>query len=102
MSVEAFDLLIVGGGKAGKSLAMDLVIGEACFVGPRTVEVTDDAGTHRTLSGTNVVINTGMVPFVPDIPGLRTAEPLTSTSILALESLPASIVIVGRGTTTGY
>ncbi|MDD0859294.1 hypothetical protein NHF46_19320 [Arthrobacter alpinus] len=54
---------------------MDLVIGEAHFTGPRTIDVTDDAGTRRTLSGTNVVVNTGMVPSVPDLPGLRAAAP---------------------------
>ncbi|AIY01849.1 hypothetical protein ART_2250 [Arthrobacter sp. PAMC 25486] len=76
---------------------MDLVIGQARFTGPRTVEVMDDAGTHRTLSGTNVVVNTGMVPLVPDISGLREARPLTSTTILALAELPESIVILGGG-----
>jgi pyruvate/2-oxoglutarate dehydrogenase complex dihydrolipoamide dehydrogenase (E3) component len=89
--------MVAGQRKSFLASGMDLAIGEAHFVVPRTVEVTDDAGTRRTLSGTNVVVNTGMAPFVPDIPGLRAAQPLTSTSILALKSLPRSIIILGRG-----
>lgn len=89
--------MVAGQRKSFLASGMDLVIGEARFTGPRTVDVTDDAGTRRTLSGTNVVVNTGMVPQVPDIPGLRAAEPLTSTSILALAALPESIAILGGG-----
>lgn len=89
--------MVAGQRKSFLGSGMDLVIGEARFTGPRTVEVTDDAGNHRTLSGTNVVLNTGMVPAVPDIPGLRGASPLTSTTILALAELPESIVILGGG-----
>jgi pyruvate/2-oxoglutarate dehydrogenase complex dihydrolipoamide dehydrogenase (E3) component len=89
--------MVAGQRKSFLGSGMDLVIGQARFTAPRTVEVTDDAGTRRLLRGTKVVVNTGMVPFVPDIPGLRAAEPLTSTSILALESLPRSIVILGGG-----
>ncbi len=89
--------MVAGQRKSFLASGMDLVIGEARFTGPRTVEVADDAGTRRSLSGTNVVVNTGMVPLVPDIPGLRQAQPLTSTSILALAELPASIVILGGG-----
>lgn len=89
--------MVAGQRKSFLASGMDLVIGEARFTGPRTIEVTDDAGTHRTLSGTNVVVNTGMVPRVPDLPGLRAAAPLTSTTILTLESLPDSIAILGGG-----
>lgn len=89
--------MVAGQRKSFLASGMDLVIGEARFTGPRTVAVTDDDGTHRTLRGTNVVLNTGMVPLVPDIPGLRAAQPLTSTTILELAQLPESIVIMGGG-----
>ncbi|ALV46454.1 mercuric reductase [Arthrobacter alpinus] len=89
--------MVAGQRKSFLASGMDLVIGEARFTGPRTVEVTDDAGTHRTLRGTNVVINTGMVPLVPDIPGLRATQPLTSTTILQLAELPESLLILGGG-----
>lgn len=89
--------MVAGQRKSFLASGMELLIGEARFSGPRTVDVTDDAGTRRTLSGTNVVVNTGMVPQVPDIDGLRAADPLTSTSILAMAALPESIAILGGG-----
>lgn len=89
--------MVAGQRKSFLASGMDLVIGEARFTESRTIDVTDDAGARRTLRGTNVVVNTGMVPFVPDLPGLRASQPLTSTSILALESLPESILILGGG-----
>ena len=73
--VEDVDLLVIGGGKAGKSLAMDRAkagsnvamverdkIGGTCtarFIAPRTVEVETRDETIRLLRGTDVVINTG-------------------------------------------
>ncbi len=89
--------MVAGQRKSFLGSGMDLIIGQARFTGPRTVEVIDDDGKHRTLTGTNVVVNTGMVPAVPDIPGLREAKPLTSTTILALAELPKSIIILGGG-----
>lgn len=89
--------MVAGQRKSFLASGMDLVIGEARFTGPHTIEVSDDAGTRRTLSGTNVVVNTGMVPSVPDLPGLHAAAPLTSTSILTLAELPESILILGGG-----
>ncbi|MGO4383211.1 dihydrolipoyl dehydrogenase family protein [Specibacter sp. RAF43] len=94
---EVVATMVAGQRKSFLASGMDLLIGRARFVAPRTVEATDDDGARRLLRGTNVVVNTGMVPFVPDIPGLRAAGPLTSTSILALPTLPASIAIVGGG-----
>lgn len=89
--------MVAGQRKSFVASGMDLVIGQARFVAPRTVEVLDSDGNVSTLRGTNVVVNTGMVPFVPDVPGLRAAQPLTSTTILELTELPASIIIVGGG-----
>jgi pyruvate/2-oxoglutarate dehydrogenase complex dihydrolipoamide dehydrogenase (E3) component len=73
------------------------VIGQAKFIGDRTVEVALDDGGTRTITGTNVVINTGMVPYLPPIDGLAGANVQTSESILRLQELPASIVVLGGG-----
>ncbi|WP_026555892.1 dihydrolipoyl dehydrogenase family protein [Arthrobacter sp. 35W] len=89
--------MVAGQRKAFLASGMDLVIGQARFVGERTVEVALDDGGRRTLRGTNVVVNTGMVPFHPPIEGLAGANVLDSNSILALERLPRSIIILGGG-----
>jgi mercuric reductase len=44
-----------------------------------------------------VIIATGARPAVPSIPGLGDVSYLTSTSALALEALPKSLLVVGGG-----
>ena len=78
------------------SAGVELVRGEARFVSERTVEVRtiDEA---RTLLGDVVVINTGLRPAVPKIPGLDAVPYLTSTSIMELGVLPEHLVVLGGG-----
>lgn len=94
---DVVDTMVAGQRKSFLSSGMDLVIGEAKFVADRTVEVALDDGGTRTISGTNVVINTGMVPSLPPIDGIAGAAVQTSESILRLRELPASIVVLGGG-----
>lgn len=89
--------MVAGQRKSFLASGMDLVIGEAKFIGDRTVEVVLDDGGTRTITGTNVVINTGMVPYLPPIDGLAGANVQTSESILRLQELPASMVVLGGG-----
>lgn len=89
--------MVAGQRKSFLASGMDLVIGEAKFIGDRTVEVALDDGGTRTITGTNVVINTGMVPYLPPIDGLAGANVQTSESILRLQELPASVVVLGGG-----
>lgn len=76
---------------------LDLVIGEAVFTGPRTVEVTAPDGSRRTLRGDRVVINTGTRPLVPDLDGLSDVPYLTSETLLELTTLPSQLVVLGGG-----
>lgn len=89
--------MVAGQRKSILASGMDLVIGEAKFVAERTVEIALDGGGTRTITGTSVVINTGMVPFLPPIDGLAGANVLTSESILRLERLPESLIVLGGG-----
>jgi pyruvate/2-oxoglutarate dehydrogenase complex dihydrolipoamide dehydrogenase (E3) component len=78
------------------SAGVELVRGEARFVGERTVEVRTVA-EPRTLRGEVVVINTGLRPTIPAIPGLDTVPYLTSTSIMELSTAPEHLVVLGGG-----
>jgi pyruvate/2-oxoglutarate dehydrogenase complex dihydrolipoamide dehydrogenase (E3) component len=78
------------------SAGVELVRGEARFVGERTVEVRTVA-EPRTLRGDVVVINTGLRPTIPAIPGLEGVPYLTSTSIMELSSAPEHLVVLGGG-----
>jgi pyruvate/2-oxoglutarate dehydrogenase complex dihydrolipoamide dehydrogenase (E3) component len=71
---------------------LQLVRGHARFVAPRTVEV----GGER-YQAPQVVINVGARPALPDLPGLAEVGPLTSSTALALTSLPAHLLILGAG-----
>lgn len=51
----------------------------------------------RRIRGGAVVLATGSSPWAPDIPGLRAAGYLDSTALLDIESLPASLIVLGAG-----
>jgi pyruvate/2-oxoglutarate dehydrogenase complex dihydrolipoamide dehydrogenase (E3) component len=76
---------------------MDFILGEATFTGPRTVEVTLNSGGSRTLRGSDVVVNLGTEPLLPDIDGLADSKVQTSNSLLKLQALPESIIVLGGG-----
>jgi pyruvate/2-oxoglutarate dehydrogenase complex dihydrolipoamide dehydrogenase (E3) component len=70
----------------------ELILGEACFVGPRTVAVD-----QRTLQADLVFINSGARPALPEVPGLESVGPLNSTSIMELDQVPQHLIVLGGG-----
>jgi pyruvate/2-oxoglutarate dehydrogenase complex dihydrolipoamide dehydrogenase (E3) component len=80
-----------------KASGAELVMGEARFTEPKTVEVTLNAGGTRLLRGERVFINVGTRATIPDVPGLAAAAPMTHVEALNLERLPAHLIIVGGG-----
>ncbi len=76
---------------------MDFVRGTARFTGARTVDIATADGQRRVVRGRDVVINTGTVPAVPDLPGLADAQVWTSETILRLDRLPDTLLVVGGG-----
>ncbi len=84
---------------------VELVRGHARFVAPRTVEVgaavssvTAAPGeTRRRLTADTIVINTGLRPAIPPLPGLDDVPYLTSTSVMELVEVPEHLVVLGGG-----
>jgi pyruvate/2-oxoglutarate dehydrogenase complex dihydrolipoamide dehydrogenase (E3) component len=72
--------------------SLELILGEARFVGPRTVVVGG-----RSLESETVFINTGGRPAAPDVEGLERLQPLDSTSIMELERVPDHLLVLGGG-----
>ena len=71
--------------------------GTARFTGPRQVEVTGQ-GEPICLEGTQVFINTGSTPRVPNIEGIHQVLGVyTSAGLMDLDQLPAHLVIIGGG-----
>jgi pyruvate/2-oxoglutarate dehydrogenase complex dihydrolipoamide dehydrogenase (E3) component len=80
-----------------KASGAELVMGEARFTEPKTVQVTLNAGGTRLLRGERVFLNVGTRASIPDVPGLAAAGPMTHVEALNLERLPAHLVIIGGG-----
>ncbi len=75
-----------------------VLTGEAVFRDAHTVEVhTVDRGAV-TVTGRHIVIGTGSQAVIPDIPGLRGAATVaTSTEMLVESRLPERLVVLGGG-----
>jgi pyruvate/2-oxoglutarate dehydrogenase complex dihydrolipoamide dehydrogenase (E3) component len=82
--------------EAFRASGADLIMGQAHFVGPKTVEVTLNDGGTRVLSGDRVFLNLGTRPYVPPIPGLAAAA-MTNIELLELDRLPGQLVVLGGG-----
>lgn len=71
---------------------VDLIFGQACFVGPKTLEVDG-----QTLSADLVFLNVGARPSRPPLPGLDDVPTLDSTSIMELDRVPEHLLVLGGG-----
>jgi pyruvate/2-oxoglutarate dehydrogenase complex dihydrolipoamide dehydrogenase (E3) component/uncharacterized membrane protein YdjX (TVP38/TMEM64 family) len=78
-------------------LGVECLTGSATIATPWSVEVELAGGEKRTLNTRNIVIAAGARPFVPPIPGLKEANPLTSDTVWDLRSLPRRLVVLGGG-----
>ena len=70
----------------------DVFLGEARFAGPKLLRVGDDE-----LRAEQFVLAAGSRPSVPDIAGLSEVPYLTSDTVMRLEALPKSMVVLGGG-----
>jgi probable pyridine nucleotide-disulfide oxidoreductase len=74
-----------------------VVTGRASFVDANSVQVVTDAGPI-TVTARQIVIGTGSVPVVPDLPGLADCPvAVTSAELLPQASRPDRLVVLGGG-----
>jgi mycothione reductase len=66
--------------------------GEARFVAPKVLDVSG-----QEIRGERFVVSVGSRPTVPPIPGLDTVPFHTSDTIMRIDALPRSMIIVGGG-----
>lgn len=76
---------------------LSLIMGEASFTGPHTVEVVLNDGGTRTLTADRIVVNAGTRPFIPPIEGLADVDYLTNASIMELGQVPDHLLVLGGG-----
>lgn len=74
---------------------LDLIFGDASFIGKKTLNVKLNAGGEEEMTAELIFIDTGAKTTVPEINGLKTVPYLTSTTILDLKELPESLIIIG-------
>jgi len=75
----------------------ELIMGNARFVAPRTVEIELRDGGKRTIFGDRVFLDLGSRATVPELPGLRAANPMTHVEALDLDRLPEHLIVLGGG-----
>lgn len=76
---------------------IDVVAGDARFVGHKRLEVTLADGTVTTLTGDRFVIAAGARPTVPDTPGYDHIGIHTSDTIMRIDEIPRRLAVIGGG-----
>jgi len=76
---------------------VEVLFGDARFVGERRVEVHASDGMTRTLIAPIVIINSGARPARPPLSGLDQVPALDSTSIMELDAVPEHLLVLGGG-----
>lgn len=80
-----------------KASGAELLMGEAKFAGPNTLEVRLIEGGSRTIRGERIFLNLGTHAAIPSVPGLAECQPLTHIEILELDRLPEHLIVIGGG-----
>src|SRR5438876_692972 len=76
---------------------VDLLMGEAAFTGPKTLEVRLNNGETRQLTASTILINAGARPAGLSMTGIEDVVTLDSTSIMELDTVPEHLLVVGGG-----
>jgi pyruvate/2-oxoglutarate dehydrogenase complex dihydrolipoamide dehydrogenase (E3) component len=80
-----------------KASGAELIMGNARFIGPRTVEIDLNSGGKRTITGDHVFIDLGSHATIPNLKGLEAAKPMTHVEFLDLDRLPEHLIVLGGG-----
>ncbi len=75
-----------------RAAGASVVAGTARFTGPGRAEVDGEP-----VAFLQALVATGAAPWVPDLPGLAGADPLTSESVWGLDRLPERLLVLGGG-----
>jgi pyruvate/2-oxoglutarate dehydrogenase complex dihydrolipoamide dehydrogenase (E3) component len=80
-----------------KATGAELVMGEAKFAAPHTLEVRLNEGGTRTLAAERIFLNLGTHASIPPVPGLAGCAPLTNIELLELDRVPEHLIVIGGG-----
>lgn len=80
-----------------RAAGLDLLMGEASFTDPKTLEVLLNTGEIRQLTASTIFINAGERPAKLALAGIENVPTLDSTSIMELDTVPEHLLIIGGG-----
>ena len=75
-----------------KNPHIDLLRGTASFLAPDRISVNG-----QEIEADKVIVASGVAPVIPDIPGLAEAGYETNETVMDMQDLPGSMVIIGGG-----
>lgn len=76
---------------------VEVISGRAKLTQPKQIEIDSGQGKKQTIQAEKVVIATGSKPIVLPIPGADSPDIMDAESMLNLDRLPKSLVMVGGG-----
>jgi pyruvate/2-oxoglutarate dehydrogenase complex dihydrolipoamide dehydrogenase (E3) component len=76
---------------------VELVVGDATFIAPKTLSVALVRGGTRVIRGDKVIVGTGTHATIPGIPGLAESRPMTHIEALELDYVPQHLIVLGGG-----
>ena len=80
-----------------KSSKVRTVLGIAKLIDKTAIEVTQTVGKKEKIDADKILICTGSVPVVPDIPGIESEKTMGSTEALNIASIPEKLLVIGAG-----
>jgi pyruvate/2-oxoglutarate dehydrogenase complex dihydrolipoamide dehydrogenase (E3) component/pimeloyl-ACP methyl ester carboxylesterase len=83
--------------KKYQATGAELSMGEARFVGAKSIEVALNDGGTRIIDGERFFLNLGTHAHIPPVPGLAECRPLTNIEALELDRLPEHLIVLGGG-----
>jgi dihydrolipoamide dehydrogenase len=80
-----------------------VIKGQGSFIDAKTVKVEGFGieEVYRVVAKKGIIIATGSKPMFVPIPGIEGAKVLTSESVLELDAIPKSLVVIGGGAIGG-
>jgi dihydrolipoamide dehydrogenase len=80
-----------------KANNVEVILGTAYFKDMNTVSIALENGSLREITCQNIIIATGSIPSIPNIPGINLPGVFTSENILEFKEVPNKLAIIGGG-----
>ena len=80
-----------------KANNVEVILGTAYFKDMNTVSIALHNGDLREITCQNIIIATGSIPSIPNIPGITLPGVFTSENILEFKEVPNKLAVIGGG-----